>query len=248
MRKIFSVFLALALAVSPAFAGGTLSLMGIGPAGNEPPLDISFTDQAASGTAADGTSFSFSNRAIGAADANRIIIFAIVRYFTAANPTSVTIGGISATQMYCAAGGSQNANVCFYYANVPTGTTATISFNTATSRGAAVAIWRALHLKSTTPVDQEFSAGTSATLNMSTENGGAILVASVKQLVSSGTTSFTYGNVTSNGSAIMATVGGFRTTAASADNLATDGSPVTVTVTYSGATTYSAGSGAISIR
>lgn len=88
----------------------------------QPDAQISYT--ANPNTTNNQTVYTFNNQSIGAADADRIVAVATYAPGVAGEFVSVTIGGISAT----AASSVWGSNVAMgvFYANVPTGTTATI--------------------------------------------------------------------------------------------------------------------------
>src|SRR5690242_4037919 len=65
---------------------------------------------------------------IGAADSNRVVVVAIGARDNTTTVSSVTIAGVSATQVSGAAGASGGSILTdIWYASVPTGTTATVT-------------------------------------------------------------------------------------------------------------------------
>jgi hypothetical protein len=107
---------------------------------------VSFTGTA--GDATDSNSYSFAGLSIGAADPSRYVIAGIVGTgLNASSFSSVTIGGVSATQIVERANGVTDAAI--YIAAVPTGTTTTVAANFSASKGRAmVFLWRAIGLRS----------------------------------------------------------------------------------------------------
>lgn len=88
-------------------------------------FSLTWTDGVAENSG--GTTITYSARAFGAADANRVIaVYIGARMVTANTISSVTIGGVSAsvaTGTVQQQGGANGVNSAIYYASVPTGTT-----------------------------------------------------------------------------------------------------------------------------
>lgn len=110
-------------------------------------FNLSFTDSGSQ--VASLTSFTFAARAIGAADATRIVAVGIGIQATIGNTTitGVTIGGVAATQATGAyqteVTGGQTTDI--WYAAVPSGTTADVVVNTAAQLSrCAVFVYRAI--------------------------------------------------------------------------------------------------------
>ena len=142
---------------------------------------------------------SFAGVSIGTAASNRYVIATIYESKQSgnwsANPiSSVTIGGVSATLA-----GTQVTNnatvVAIYYANVPTGTTATFAWTLAANTIETVlGVYRVVDLVSATPTATASATTTnpSASLAIPT-NGFGIGIAGVNTL-----TTFTWTNLTEN--------------------------------------------------
>lgn len=93
------------------------------------PLSLTYTDNRADGSAnATVTYNAGGDPNCGAADLNRIIVVIMGRRMTGGAPTSVTIAGVSATQVsgaFNAGSGIQQSDI--WYAAVPTGTTCSVA-------------------------------------------------------------------------------------------------------------------------
>jgi hypothetical protein len=121
-----------------------------------------FTANAASATTSLGYSFSSLN--FGTASADRhLLIGTAGQAGSAASVSAVTIGGISASQVFSAS--SSTVTVAFWIAAVPTGTSGTVQITWAAQRArCAVIVWALTGLQSTTPVDtgSEVNSGSTA--------------------------------------------------------------------------------------
>jgi hypothetical protein len=120
-------------------------------------FDVSFTDSTSS--ASDLTTYTFSGRAIGAADSTRRV-FACIHWATTGSVTgtvsSATIGGVAATVHVEASetGGATRYGTAIISALVPTGTTADIVFTiSAACIRAGVGVFRMVNETNTTPHD-----------------------------------------------------------------------------------------------
>lgn len=186
MRNFLSVIFALAFSVSSAFAGGTLTTMGIGSAGASlPPITSTYVGGL---TCAVAASCTYSNAPIGTASASRIVVVGITN--TANRPlTSLTIGGISATAVI-----APSASVGLYQANVPTGTTANIvySYSGGTALASIVA-WTFDNYQSATAISSNSNVTLSATvpLSSSSQPGGLVIAFSAAALAGGLTGSMT---------------------------------------------------------
>jgi hypothetical protein len=180
MRKIITSLFALAFSVSSALAGGTLTLMGIG-AGQAVSLPSAEFVASAQNTT-NATTHTFTDLAIGAADATRYVYIAV--HMIGAAPSSVTIGGSAGTLVACQAGSS--ARVCFYYRAIASGTTATVVVTHAANiNNVGVASWRVINLNSPTPTASNFSASSPASYSVTPSTGGVIIGGSSAYISSS---------------------------------------------------------------
>lgn len=139
---------------------------------------VTFTDSASSGT--NGTSFDFAGIDIGTAAANRWVVVCIKGYqATAADVdfSSVTIAGetgIAAVknEIGDAAGG-------IYYANVPTGTSGTISVVFTNSADRCAIMVYDCKMSGGTPYDTATSVSDPSDLSLSVPAGGIIIGAAI---------------------------------------------------------------------
>lgn len=114
-----------------------------------------------------GTTFTFSNKAIGSAASNRTILV-LAQPGTALNTvTSVTVGGVSATVV-------PSTTNRFWLASVPSGTTATVVMNTSATTGAvAIGLYAIYGSLNQVPFDNQSTSGTGTTsVNLNVEAGG----------------------------------------------------------------------------
>ena len=133
---------------------------------------ISFTDNAAE--TADGTSATFSGRAIGAASTDRIVVIGVT--CNAGEPiTSATIGGISASEVVAGDAAGGTAYAALWQAPVPTGTTADIVVNfTGTSFRTGLGVW-AIYSASSTVTDTGSSTADPSTDTLNISAGGVAI-------------------------------------------------------------------------
>lgn len=179
MKRIFVgllLTLTLGLSAQAQLPGITQPLL-LGGGGALPVL--SFTDHAVDATSQ--TTYTFTNKNIGTAAANRYVIVAAggSNSPTSSTLNSVTVAGNSATSVVTAngfAGTITSPTGIFIYGPLPTGTTATITitFSGAMAR-AGIGIWTATGLNSATATATSSSTANpaSTTINISA-NGFAI--------------------------------------------------------------------------
>lgn len=137
--------------------------------GGKLPPTLTFNGSYQSNTSATSVSTSFS---IGTADSTRVVIIALGAGKDsggfASNPySSVTIGGVSATLAVYS-----NVNTAcgpaIYYASVPTGTSATVSFSIAAAcHPILVDCWSVTNLSSSTPSATNSAGGTATSQSAS---------------------------------------------------------------------------------
>lgn len=121
------------------------------------------------------TTFTFTSVSIGTASSTRYVVVAMIAQGASASPTSVTVGGISATSAAAAVTSSNRAEL--WIAAVPTGTTANIvvTFAASTTR-CAVGSFSVYDITSTTPVNTATSSGsTSMTLSVNTNANSVVI-------------------------------------------------------------------------
>lgn len=171
------------------------------------------------------TSWTYTAQAIGSAASDRYVIVGVGTSNNANEPSSVTIGGISATKVVGTAGGNHSAGL--WVANVTTGTTADIVVSiTGTTDRCAIGVWTATGLASGTPGNTATSNASPGSCTVTTTNGGFAIAYS----------HLGYGTVTWSGTGVTQDFN--ATIEASVKNTGarvapTDGSSVTFTATYS---------------
>ncbi len=146
-------------------------------AGNTPDATVEFTDHA---TSTSGSPYSFTSRAIGTAASGRRIIVAV----SAGNsgslaPSTVTVGGISATKVTGSDVAASTAGVSLWIAQVDTGTTATIvvTFSSSPPR-CGIGVWAAYNLLNSAAVDVETASGSSPlAISLDVLSGGIVIAA-----------------------------------------------------------------------
>ncbi len=121
-----------------------------------------FTANAANNTTS--LAYSFSSQNFGTASAGRhILIGTAGQAGSAAAVSAVTLGGVSASQVFSVS--SSTVTVAFWIAAVPTGTSGTVAITWAAQRArCAVVVWALTGLLSTTAIDtgSEINSGTGA--------------------------------------------------------------------------------------
>jgi hypothetical protein len=127
---------------------------GAGPADAVPPASsasATFTANVSSATTS--LAYSFTSQNFGTASADRhILVGTAAQAGTPTAVSSMTIGGISASQVFARSG--TNSTVAFWIAPVPTGTSGTVFITWAAQRArCAAVIWALTGLLSTTAVD-----------------------------------------------------------------------------------------------
>src|SRR3990167_5631292 len=124
------------------------------------------------------TTYTFTDHAIGTAANDRYVIVGVFGFEDSASTktiSSMTIGGVAATELVELSAATMGGCWGFYGLSVPTGTTATIAVTfSAIQDGSAVMVWRANSLISTSPsataTDNTSSAALSTTISI--QDGG----------------------------------------------------------------------------
>lgn len=119
----------------------------------------------------DASSYTFTSQAIGAAASDRYVIVGVGHSNAAADPSSVTIGGVSATKIASVTAGSVH-NASLWIALVTTGTTADIVVTVAGSNRCGIGVWSATGLSGTTAVATGTSTATNPSATIATVAGG----------------------------------------------------------------------------
>lgn len=155
-------------------------------------FSLTWTDGVAESSA--GTTITYSTRAFGAADANRVIaVFIAARMSTVNAITSVTIGGVSATLVPNTVqqnGGTNGSNSAIYYASVPTGTTGdvAVTYGAATMR-TGISIYSIITSTPTPSIGTGSSAGSgNPSYSLSVPAGGGGLSGVAEQAASGAVT------------------------------------------------------------
>ena len=159
------------------------------------------------------TTFTFSSQAIGTAQANRYVIVGVGGSNSTRTVSTVTIGGISATQLVQQQSGIITS--ALFIANVPTGTTASIVVTWSGSQDrAGIGVWSATGLSSTSANSTGSTTTNNGTITLTTLSGGFAVGFTTQDNFGS---TFTWTNLTSSfssasapaiGGAIATTVGG----------------------------------------
>jgi len=175
------------------------------------------------------TTYTFSAQAIGTAASDRYVIVGVAGSNTASEPSTVTVGGVSATKVVGTAGGNHSAGL--WVALVTSGSTADIVVTWPGSIDrCAIGVWSSTGLSSVTPSNTATSNATPGSCTVTTLAGGFAIAFS----------HLGYGTVTWSGTGVTqdfntSIEASVKNTGASA---ATDGTNLTFTATYS--TTFDA--------
>lgn len=131
-------------------------------------------------SASSSTSYVFNSTAIGDAASDRLVVVVITT--NNGNVSGVTIGGVSATAAVTMANGDEN--VCIYYLEVASGTTANIVVSTSSALCCSLAPYRLTGLASSTPVSTNSASSLSASggtisANVNAEAGDVVIAGSI---------------------------------------------------------------------
>jgi len=163
------------VALAAAFMPGLRIFPSAG--GGSPPASVTFTANASSNTTSLG--YNFTSQNFGAESADRYILVGVAgQGASAAAVSSVTIGGVSATQLFSAS--SSTATVAFWIAAVPSGTSGTIFIQWAAQRSrCAAVVWALTGLQSATAIDTGSAAnsGSGALSDTIDVSAGGVAVA-----------------------------------------------------------------------
>jgi len=111
----------------------------------------------------------------GPADPKRYLIAAIA-FSSLTAITSVTIGGVTATQLVAVVSSFNNARSAFFIAAVPTGTSGDVTVNAGAGGVSSVALYSVINLQSATPLATDSNFGSSPlSMSLNGTNGGFIL-------------------------------------------------------------------------
>jgi hypothetical protein len=163
IKRLLSLLLAIGLAASPAAATlrvNQLSSFGVYKQTGAYVCEtaaITYQTTAANTGASTGSVYTFAAQAIGTAAADRYVVLGFTLIDSASSFTiaSVSIGGVAATKIITQNEGdtvATNANIVsgFYYANVPTGTTAdvVITASEGIANSGSIGVWTVTGLTS----------------------------------------------------------------------------------------------------
>jgi hypothetical protein len=150
--------------------------------GNSVPA-ITISNTANNNSPTGGAAFTFTNQSIGTAASTRIIVVAISCpfanvAFAASSP--ITIGGVDATLLFSA--NLSGSRIGFGILAVPSGTTATIVVNFASSQArCGISIYRLDNVQSLVPFDTPVGTSSSATgFTVNAAAGGVVIAAGAR--------------------------------------------------------------------
>lgn len=177
---------------------------------------------------ANRTTYTFSGVAIGDAKPDRRVIVGVSEAGGTASsiPTSVTIGGVSASKLTEANTGNSIASI--WIALVPTGTTANIVLTLGQSSSRlGIGVWSCTGLESNTPIDTDSDTSVNPqSLSVNTAEGGFAVAVSNNR--NNSTVAVTWSAMTERYDEIIEGSGAYQS---GADKV-TDGSTLTTSVTY----------------
>lgn len=129
------------------------------------------TYQTATYSNTDASSYTFSAQAIGTAASDRYVIVGVGNSNTTTDPTSVTVGGNSATKIASVTGGGAH-NASLWIVLVTSGTTADIVVSGAGPNRCGIGVWSATGLTGTAANSSGTSTATNPTATLATLDGG----------------------------------------------------------------------------
>lgn len=228
-RFLTRLLLSLMLVSSPAFAGGTLLLTGVGDTGVPPtPPSLSFC-----GTVADATNsatITFTAASVCAAGTPRFIV--VAAYSNSGGISAVTVCGSSATLQIADVA---TVNVIYGILDNSANTTCNIVITKTAVAGTRIGVWALYNLNSTTPVNTQdntnVSTPASCAVTLTTQAGGFAIASSFAANNPTRTSSWT--NATVRYDALFTGTG--LTAGLSGADGATAGASLTITDTYNAA-------------
>ena len=159
-------------------------------------MAITFSFLQSATDTADLSEYTFSSQSLGAADSDRyIIVGAIARKAGAATSvSSVTIGGVTSTELLDISNSDSNSNNAgLFIANVPTGTTGDVVVTYgATMVRCAIGMWRILGIEDGTPYDSDSSTASDPSVSLDIPADGA----TVGMAISNSATTATWTGIT----------------------------------------------------
>lgn len=144
------------------------------------------------------TVFTFASQNLGTADAGRYIIACVfARNGAAVSVSSVTIGGVTATEVAKVQSATPDSATGIFVANVPTGTTGDVVLTTSGSLRAAISLYSATGI-TTTAFDSDISQAANPTATLNVTAGGFIVAAAASASTSGTSDSMSWTNATEN--------------------------------------------------
>lgn len=141
--------------------------------GGAPPTKV-LTYQSSPAAAGSGATPSFTSVGIGTASASRVVHVLITGAAGTRTISSVTIGGVTATQNVVHQ--SSNTTAAIYSAQVPTGTTATIAITWSGSQsGTGISVWTSTGLSSATANDAQSTSSNNTNMGLATLASGFLV-------------------------------------------------------------------------
>jgi hypothetical protein len=187
------------------------------------PASVSY--RATYNSTTDASSYTFTSADIGTATDRSIVVVAI--HYRSSSISSVTVGGVSATQVVSVGAG---LNTAIYRASGVTGTTANIVVNlSGTASRCLVAVYALYNLRSNTPYDSSTTftlGGTSQTRTLDTIVDGVIVAAGS----ANASRTFTWTGATENYDTVIESADSYSGASASA----TSNTTTTVSLTIAG--------------
>lgn len=137
---------------------------------------VSFCSNAQS--ASDLATYTFSSLNIGAPSATRYVVVGLTCQVGAGANLTLSIGGISATQLVSSVGSGVRAVI--FIAKVPTGTSANIVVNSSVGASTcAVCVWSLEGLLSPTPTSTGTASSSGASSSLTAVAGGVVIACSI---------------------------------------------------------------------
>lgn len=172
------------------------------------------------------TTFTFTTQDIGSASSARYVVVSTGAPNGGSAPSSVTVGGLSASLLKSQSVSSYNTSI--WIAAVPTGATATVVVSTASSLSMGIGVWAVYNIMSSTAVATSGATGSAPSLNLTVSANGIVITSGFASDTSPTTT---WTGVTENFDTVFDT--NRMTTGASIVSVA-GGSPLSVSAAYTG--------------
>lgn len=194
-----------------------------------------FSFLVSSGDPVDRTTYTFASQTLGTADTNRRIFAMVVNEANAFQgvPTSVTIGGVSATSISSQLDAFGSTAISLWTALVPTGTTGDVVVtHSTTKRSCAISLYRTVGASASLSASGTSDISGNPSVAVAIPAGGIGLAAITNP---HGPGPFVWTNYTENAEGVIET-GNLSASFASYDNHTGGGQSITATVTDNQAT------------